>query len=152
MKRYAILFLLFLGGIIIQQLWMNIFRTPSPDIVLLLLVFSSLKVNKLIGSILGFSFGLMYDVVLTDTFCLSAISYSIIGYIIGSLSGKIDETSNISQVSIMLIALFLNYLIKYPLSMLFLNSGLLLTPFLISSFYTLIFTIPFYRLMDKLWI
>lgn len=151
MKRYIVLFLLFFSCLVIQQLWMNIFRTPSPDFALLLLVFSSLKGNKVSGSIIGFFFGIVQDVILTDAFCLSAISYTIIGYISGSLSGKVNETSTISQVSLILIALFLNFLIKYPLSIIFFNSGILLIPFLISSFYTLFFAIPFYRVMVRVW-
>lgn len=61
----------------------------KPDLLLILVIFYGLIKGKNQGAIMGFVFGLVEDLLLGLFIGSNALSKSIIGFVIGSLEGKI---------------------------------------------------------------
>lgn len=63
----------------------------SPDLLLIVVVFYSLKKGPNIGMSSGFAVGLIQDLLSTHFLGLTALSKTLAGFVAGSLSGKLPQ-------------------------------------------------------------
>ncbi|MDI6640743.1 MAG: rod shape-determining protein MreD [Elusimicrobiota bacterium] len=79
----------------------------APELVLLTLLFLSLKYGSLFGEIYGFIAGLLLDCFTIHVFGLRAFIFTIIGYFVGKFSHKLDEEK--IQVQVLLTATIVSF-------------------------------------------
>ncbi|MCX5778594.1 MAG: rod shape-determining protein MreD [Elusimicrobia bacterium] len=92
--------LLFFFVIIIQFSWTKYFALYglAPNIPLIALIYISLRQGALSGQLLGFAWGITWDVLSGDLFGSHALLFTGIGFLIGKLSHKMDESKVITQM------------------------------------------------------
>lgn len=118
----GILFLAFLLQILIL-LYIPIWGS-APELVLLTLLFFSLKHGSLFGEIYGFISGLLLDCFTISVFGLRAFIFTSIGYFVGKFSHKLDEDKIQVQVLVTILAVVFYYLTNNIFSNLLLGSSI----------------------------
>jgi rod shape-determining protein MreD len=63
--------------------------TIQPDVTILLLVFISLRRGPITGTLVGFSIGLLQDLLVGHTLGMNMLAKSITGFLLGKLSDKL---------------------------------------------------------------
>lgn len=82
-----------------------------PDFVLLLLVMFTLRRGPLVGTLLGFSVGLVQDLLDPVAFGANALAKCIVGWVIGKSAQKLAVEGRVFEVVMVAIALLLHDLI-----------------------------------------
>lgn len=102
MGKFSIYFLTYLIGIILQFAFSKYFAFFGvfPNILLLGLLFIGLRRGSTSGEVMGFFWGISWDVLSVDIFASHALLFTIIGYISGKLSRKLDESKIATQMII----------------------------------------------------
>ncbi|MBN1824153.1 MAG: rod shape-determining protein MreD [Endomicrobiales bacterium] len=93
-------FSVFICGIVLQFGIVRYFSLygVAPDVLLVSLIFISLVKGPLTGQLMGFFWGLAWDVIGIDLFGSHAFLYTTIGYFTGLLSHKWNESKLSSQM------------------------------------------------------
>lgn len=99
--------------LVLQSIWIKFFSIFSvcPDFVLMYLIIVSITHNNPLATIFGFIFGLIYDIFLGNFFCVTAISYTIISFILGNLSKIVDHTHIHTEFVLIIFNFFINFLL-----------------------------------------
>ena len=94
MKKILCIFLLLtITALIETSIFSNMYFLPAmPDLLLLVLLFISIKKGALSGEITGFSSGVIIDFFSTSPFGLNSLVRTIIGYITGFLHVSIETS------------------------------------------------------------
>ncbi len=84
-RNYIISFLIFFPILLVQILFVPFFSlgTLSPDLIMLLIVFYSLKNGQIFGMIAGFIFGFFFDISSGGMLGSSMFSYTLSGFVAG---------------------------------------------------------------------
>ena len=119
-------------------------NTIRPDFIFILVLYSSLKYGRLTGIVFGFMIGLLVDLSGTASFFgLSPLTYSITGYLGGSLIGKYS-TMSLLYFSLFWIGIlafhFLIYSIVQYQHIIGVNTFLFWSKWFATCVYTLCFT------------
>lgn len=69
------------------------YEGARPDVMVLLAVLAGYLAGPDRGAIVGFASGLAFDVVLSTPFGLSALTYTIVGYAVGAVTGGMVRSS-----------------------------------------------------------
>src|ERR1035437_674738 len=104
---YFIPFLLFAVLLILQTTVVNLISINGvvPDLILILLVFYSVKNNQIYGMILGFVFGFLFDLITGSLLGSSVISKTIAGFTAGYFSNENKREFYLSSYAFPLIVL-----------------------------------------------
>jgi len=108
---YSILFII---GLVLQFGWSQYFSMwgLSPNIVLIFVVFSALTDGPLVGQWMGFFWGISWDAMSVSMFGSRAFTLTVIGYLAGMLSRKLDEGKASSQgLTVFIASLFYTLLL-----------------------------------------
>jgi rod shape-determining protein MreD len=106
MKNFIVYFFLYIVFCTLQFFfgkYFNIFGI-SPNFMLILVVYLGFTRGVVSAEIIGFLFGLTWDVFSTDVFGIRAVMFTVIGYIIGMINRNFDKDSLQAQVVIVLLA------------------------------------------------
>ena len=71
-----------------------------PNIILLMLLYIGLKKGSMTGQIMGFAWGISWDVLSVGLFGSHSFLYACVGFFSGKLSRKWDESKVVTQVVI----------------------------------------------------
>ncbi|GHT61555.1 hypothetical protein AGMMS49531_08690 [Endomicrobiia bacterium] len=82
---------------------MNIYGI-FPNFILILIVYLSLSKGTMDAQLMGFLFGLTWDIFSTDIFGTRAIMFAIIGHFLGRLNKKLDRDKIYTQFVIVFLA------------------------------------------------
>jgi rod shape-determining protein MreD len=106
MKNFILYSIIFVTGLVTQFCWVKYISPAglSPNFLLVCLVFISLIRGPLEGQLLGFAWGLSWDAMSTEMFGCHAFLFTCMGYLIGILSKKWDESKVSAQMSLVFIA------------------------------------------------
>jgi rod shape-determining protein MreD len=86
---------------------------------LLFVAFIGLYKGSASGCTVGFFIGLVEGVFSASSFGVGSFSYSIVGYLIGRLSRRIDEDYSLVQISIVFLGVILSKVVSSIIEMLF---------------------------------
>lgn len=75
-----------------------------PNIILVVIVYLGLTRGPMAGQLLGFIFGLTWDMFSTDIFGARALMFTIVGYIAGRLSKDMHAYNAVAQIAVTFIA------------------------------------------------
>ena len=102
LRRSVFYFIIYWIGIVIQFGWMRYFAPYglAPNVILVLLIFVGLMRGPFAGELMGFAWGLSWDIMSVDLFGSHALLFTCIGYLSGFLSHKWNESKIVSQVVI----------------------------------------------------
>jgi len=102
MRRFVFYFILFWTGVVLQFSWARYFAPfgLAPNFVLVLLMFVGLTRGAFAAQIMGFLWGVSWDILSVDLFGSHALLFTVLGYGAGILSHKWNESKIISQVVI----------------------------------------------------
>ena len=119
-------------------------NTIRPDFIVVAVLYWSLIDGRFTGIIFGFIIGLITDLSGTASFFgLSPLTYSITGYLGGSLMGKFSTTSllyfSLAWVSILIFNFLIFSIVQYQ-HIFGVNNFLFWSKWLATCFYTLCFT------------
>jgi rod shape-determining protein MreD len=94
--------IIFIVVLIIQFSWTKYFAFHglAPNIPLIALIYISLTQGALRGQVFGFSWGIAWDVLSGDLFGSHALLFTSIGFFIGKLSHKMNESKVITQMAL----------------------------------------------------
>ena len=124
-----------------------VIRGIRPDFMLILILYISFKFGSLNGVILGFSLGILEDLISSGSLMgLSSLTKSISGFLIGRLKGKYYTMSPItfhfSWFSVLLLHFFIYVYFNYQ-SVLESNSLVFWNTYFYVTIYTLVFFLLF---------
>lgn len=135
-------------SLLLQIFSRNLLPAVAPNFLLLTVVCVSLFRGALVGECFGFGLGLLFDALSLHPFGSQAFLYTLIGYLVGRQSGKIDTENSLARVALVfLVTLF--YLFGLFLLISFFSSAekrIILFPELILN---VGFAVPFFWLMKK---
>jgi rod shape-determining protein MreD len=125
MRRAFLYFLIYMAGLIIQWGWMKYFAFYglAPDIVLIMLVFLALMRGPFVGELMGFFWGLAWDVMSIQMFGARALAMVCIGFTVGFLSHKWDEKKIFSQIIVTGLASVAYYILLFATHQVFAPIG-----------------------------
>ncbi|MDD5687320.1 MAG: rod shape-determining protein MreD [Elusimicrobia bacterium] len=86
---------------------------------LIFIVFVGLYRGASVGCSVGFFIGLLEGVFSTTSFGVGSFSYSIVGYLAGHISRRIDEENPLAQIIIVFLTIILNWVISSIIETLF---------------------------------
>lgn len=115
MKHYFRIFLIIIFGLILQILfytYLHIFNA-GPQILLITLIYFALLYGTVFGETYGFICGLFVDIFSVSLFGTHAFVFTLLGYIYGKLSHKLDESQVIVQLLSILAASYFYILIMF---------------------------------------
>jgi len=110
MKFYLLIFLTILSSLILQLLcvgYLSIFGA-GPQILLVCVIFFSLRYGALFGEIFGFISGLFLDTFAISIFGVNSLVFILVSYIYGNFSKKLDENKIGVQMLLVFIASYLH--------------------------------------------
>jgi rod shape-determining protein MreD len=116
-------------------------KEAKPDLILIIILYLSLLKGPQVGSITGFSFGLLQDVLSGMFLGSNALTKTLLGFILGSIGKRLYANSLLLQIIFVFILTFLNeallaildWMLKSSSPMDVLHHWLLITP--IEAFY-----------------
>ena len=82
-----------------------------PNFILMFIIYTSLNKGIIKGQIIGFIYGLTWDILSTDIFGVRALSFTIAGYLSGCFNKKLNKKQPIIQIALMTIGLVITHLI-----------------------------------------
>jgi rod shape-determining protein MreD len=82
-----------------------------PNFILMFIVYTALNKGIMKGQIIGFIYGLTWDILSTDIFGIRALSFTIAGYLAGSFNKKLNKNQPLTQIIVMAIGLIVTQLI-----------------------------------------
>ncbi|MCR4663140.1 MAG: rod shape-determining protein MreD [Endomicrobiaceae bacterium] len=82
-----------------------------PNFILMYIVYTALNKGIMKGQIIGFIYGLTWDILSTDIFGIRALSFTIAGYLAGSFNKKLNKNQPLTQIIVMAIGLIVTHLI-----------------------------------------
>ncbi|OGS06151.1 MAG: rod shape-determining protein MreD [Elusimicrobia bacterium RIFOXYA1_FULL_47_7] len=102
MKRISGYLILFFAGLVIQFGWSQYlsYKGLSPNFLLIILIFIGMFRGSLTAQLLGFMWGLSWDVVSVDLFGSHALLLTAVGFLSGKLNRKCDEDKVVNQIII----------------------------------------------------
>jgi rod shape-determining protein MreD len=102
MRRPVFYFIVFWIGIVVQFGAMQHFAPYgiAPNFILVLLIFLGLMRGSFAGLIMGFLWGISWDIMSVELFGSHALLFTCLGYLAGFLSHKWNESKIISQIVI----------------------------------------------------
>jgi len=114
-KKSIFYTIVFFTGIFLQFTVAQYFSIKgiAPNAILLMLIFLALLRGSLAGVIMGFLWGLSWDMYSVDLFGCHAFAYTCIGFAIGKLSRKWDEEKIISQMVLTLLTSVIYWFLIY---------------------------------------
>lgn len=95
--------------LILNIFWDNYFNIigVSPQIVLIVLVYFSITRGALVGEVWGAFAGLSLDVFSAGPFGLQGFVFTVIGFVLGTIKGKVEEDSYLAAgILVILVSLF----------------------------------------------
>lgn len=94
--------LMFLGVLVGQYCWASYCAVfgISPDLVLIAVIYVSLRRGAMQGQLYGFAWGIAWDIISGDLFGSHAFLFTVFGFLIGKLSHRMDETKYFTQASL----------------------------------------------------
>lgn len=101
-RRLVFYFIVFWIGVVAQFGWMR-YCAPfglAPNLLMVLLIFIGLMRGPFPGQLMGFLWGISWDIMSVDLFGSHALLFTCIGYLSGFLSHKWNESKIVSQVII----------------------------------------------------
>jgi rod shape-determining protein MreD len=108
-KYYIKIFIMLICGLVIQilmQKYMSIFNV-APQVLMLNVIFFALIKGSLFGEMYGFTCGLFIDAFSISPFGTNAFILTLIGYIFGMFSHKLDEAQlSVHMVSTVIASFF----------------------------------------------
>jgi rod shape-determining protein MreD len=128
---YILPIVLFFILLIIQTTVVNLISINGivPDLILILLVFYTVKNNQIYGMILGFIFGFLFDIITGSLLGSSVISKTICGFTAGYFSNENKREFYLSSYAFPLIVLLCGIIDSFIFS--FFSSSDLRTSFLL---------------------
>ena len=85
--------------------------TIYPNFILMFVVYTALNKGIMRGQIIGFIYGLTWDILSTDIFGIRALSFTIAGYLAGSFNKKLNKNQPLTQIIVMATGLIVTQLI-----------------------------------------
>lgn len=102
MRRFIVYTIIYIAGLVIQfafSKYADIFGV-FPNILLLVLLYIGLTRGSFAGQILGFLWGLSWDIMSVGLFGSHSLVFTLIGYFSGKLARKWDESKIATQMII----------------------------------------------------
>lgn len=81
-----------------------------PNFILMFIVYTALNKGIMKGQIVGFVYGLTWDILSTDIFGVRALSFTIAGYLAGNFNKKLNKKQPITQITLMIVGLVITQL------------------------------------------
>jgi rod shape-determining protein MreD len=113
------------GGYLLQ-----IFLAPAitivgvtPNLLLIATIFFGLRQGVMAGIWMGFAWGLLADVASLSMFGSQTFMLTLVGYLCGQISGKIDEEKPIAQMALTFFMFLLYVLGLFILGIIFFETG-----------------------------
>jgi len=82
-----------------------------PNFILMFIVYTALNKGIMKGQVIGFIYGLTWDILSTDIFGIRTLSFTIAGYLAGSFNKKLNKNQPLTQIIVMAIGLIVTQLI-----------------------------------------
>ncbi len=82
-----------------------------PNFILMFIIYTSLNKGIIKGQIIGFIYGLTWDILSTDIFGVRSLSFTIAGYLSGCFNKKLNKKQPIIQIALMMVGLVVTQLI-----------------------------------------
>ena len=82
-----------------------------PNFILMFILYTALNKGIMKGQITGFIYGLTWDTLSTDIFGVRALSFTIVGYLSGLFSKKLNKKQPITQITVMTVGLVITKLL-----------------------------------------
>ena len=147
---YLIPFLIFIPLAILQLTIVPLisFERVSPDLILILLVYYTLKNGQIYGTLLGFSFGFLFDLISGGLLGSSMFAKTLSGFIAGYFynENKIEFNTKSSMfVIIVLVCALINSFVSAILASTEVNINVVFLFFeqgLLPGIYTSLFSLP----------
>lgn len=79
-----------------------------PNFILMFIVYKALNKGPLKGELLGFLYGLTWDILSTDVFGIRALTFTISGFLAGKFNKKLNKNQPVTQVLVMSICLIVS--------------------------------------------
>jgi len=134
-------------GLFLQIFVRNIFFTYSPNFLLLLVIYVALSRGAIAGEFFGFSSGVLSDIFSLNPFGTQAFLFTLIGYLAGRQTGKIDFEKPLAQVILVFLSSFI-YFLGFSLITLLFAYGQKKVYFLPELLLNIFFAIPFFWLLS----
>lgn len=126
MKKYLLFILLFAAFIFFQStdLYSHIsVNSVGPDFILIVLSIAAFLRGPMPGQILGFFVGLTLDILSGGLLGISAFTYTVLGYGVGMLEGKIYGSSILFSIILLFFVTLAKALLLSMLGAIFLKTG-----------------------------
>lgn len=125
-KRY-LLFILLLGLFIIFQSsplsHHFVLRGVSPDLLLITISLSAFLLGPVPGQIIGFSVGLIVDIISGGLLGITAFTFTIIGYGVGIVGQKVYGNSILISITLLFVVTLVKAVVLSMMAALFLKPG-----------------------------
>lgn len=104
---YIIPVLIFFPVLVLQTTIIPLIEISGviPDLILILLVFYSIRQGHIYGSILGFTFGLFYDLITGSLLGSAMLSKTVVGFVAGYFSNENKRDAYLHSYPFILIVL-----------------------------------------------
>ncbi|MEA5001267.1 MAG: rod shape-determining protein MreD [Endomicrobiaceae bacterium] len=79
-----------------------------PNFILMFIVYQALNKGALKGELLGFLYGLTWDILSTDVFGIRTLTFTVSGYLAGKFNKKLNKNQPLTQVIVMAICLIVS--------------------------------------------
>lgn len=100
LRRLSLYAFVFISALVVQFCWMK-FLSPAglaPDFILILVIFIGLMRGSFIGEVMGFAWGISWDVLSVGLFGSHALMFVLVGYLAGLLNRKWNESKIVTQM------------------------------------------------------
>ncbi len=89
-SEYILSFILFFPLLVIQTTIIPLVSINGivPDLILILLVFYSMRLGQIYGTVLGFIYGFLFDIITGNLLGSTMLSYTLAGFIAGYFSNE----------------------------------------------------------------
>jgi rod shape-determining protein MreD len=118
MKNGIVYFFLYIAFCTLQFFFGKYFNVFGffPNFILILIVYLGLTRGVVSAEIIGFLFGITWDVFSTDVFGIRAVMFTIVGYLVGMVKKDFDKDSLSAQF---VIVLFVNVVYWFGFSIIY---------------------------------
>jgi len=121
-KQYGLIYFILLIAVVILEstilLPLKIHNT-RPDIVMLMIIFFAHQRGNIQGSLMGFTVGVVMDIIGMAPLGFHSFIYTIVGYFFGSTKGKVYIDALTLPVLLALLATLIKYVLSFILSAVF---------------------------------
>ncbi len=104
---YIVSILLFFPLLVIQTTMVPLIavRGVAPDLILILLVFYSMRTNQVYGTALGFTYGFLFDIITGSLLGSTMLSKTLAGFVAGYFSNENKRDNYLKSYAFVLIVL-----------------------------------------------